>query len=71
MTVRLPSWLYVRVDRDLRAALANEAATIGTSVSELARRELRSALARRLSPADRDPPPPPPAAPAAALRPAA
>lgn len=69
MAVDYPAHLYIRVERTLRAALTREAQSAGLSVSELARRELRSALdTRRTRPEDRDPPP---AAPAIALRPAA
>lgn len=39
-----PSQLVIRCDRDLRAALAREAAVAGEGVSSSARRRLRTAL---------------------------
>ena len=62
---KLPAHLYIRVDRDLRAALNEGAQASGENVSAFARRALRSALS---SPSDRDPSP---AGPAAAMRSAA
>ena len=65
MRAAYPTFIFVRVDRPLRAALDRRAAASGLTVSELARRELRAGL-------DRDrPDDPPPSAPAVALRPAA
>jgi len=43
--VKFPNWLYVRIDNPLRAALASAALSQGLTVSDLARRELRKALA--------------------------
>ena len=42
---RLQSHLYIRIDRPLRAALMDTAAAEDITVSDLARRELRKALA--------------------------
>lgn len=42
--VNFPSYLYIRVDRPLRAALVCAAEAAGVTVSDLARRELRKAL---------------------------
>lgn len=65
MRCKLPAHLYIRVDRDLRAALNDGARASGENVSAFARRALRSALTCR---PDRDPPP---SAPAAAAMPRA
>ena len=43
--IKLPSHLYIRIDRLLRAALIDAAAAQDLTVSDLARRELRKALA--------------------------
>ena len=43
--VKFPSYLYVRVDRPLRASLVAAAKARGITVSDYARRELRKALA--------------------------
>lgn len=61
MRCKLPAHLYIRVDRDLRAALNDGARASGENVSAFARRALRTALTGR---ADLDPPPPSPGAPA-------
>lgn len=42
---KLPSHLYIRIDRPLRAALVGSALAQGLTGSDLARRELRKALA--------------------------
>ena len=47
--IKFPSYLYVRVDRSLRAALLIAAEAQGLTVSDLARRELRKALAAPVS----------------------
>lgn len=65
MRCKLPAHLYIRVDRDLRAALNDGARASGENVSAFARRALRSALTGDI---DRDPPP---AAPAASAMPRA
>lgn len=43
-----PKGLQVRLDRELREAIEAEARRDRTTASELVRRELRSALARRV-----------------------
>jgi len=65
MRCKFPAHLYIRVDRDLRAALNDGAKASGENVSTFARRALRKAIRST------DQPDPPPSAPASALRAAA
>lgn len=48
---KLPSHLYIRIDRPLRAALVGAAEAQGVTISDLARRELRKVLAAEGRPA--------------------
>lgn len=58
MRCKFPAHLYIRVDRDLRAALNDGAKASGENVSTFARRTLRAAVGAP----DRDPPPAAPGA---------
>ena len=72
MSVAYPSCLYIRVERELRAALLREAATEGMTASELARRALAAGLVSiRSRPTGPGDDPRPPSAPAASMRTAA